>query len=159
MKARWPVQQRLAVLLQRHPTLAGVKVTPSPPTQMTSAAEHVFCVGTTGSLTAGPLVSGRQINDDEFTVDVRVITRKGGDMDGVQSRLATLCGAVYDVIADGEVDGLPLVDWGVEDDWEVHEVSEGEVTIEPQLDPQENFPYATALIGVDVEVRYFGGNR
>ena len=60
MKARWPVQQRLAVLLQRHPTLAGVKVTPSPPTQMTSAAEHVFCVGTTGSLTAGPLVSGRR---------------------------------------------------------------------------------------------------
>lgn len=159
MKSRWPVQKRLADVIARHPILAGAKVTAAPPPEMQATSEHVFCVGSEGALSGVTFYGGRQIKDDAYTITVRVITRKGdGTIDSCMSRASEIAGAIYDVIADGAYDGLTLVDWGVEDDWEVHEVSPGEASLQPQQDPQEKFFYAVADIGVDFEVRHAGGN-
>ncbi len=158
MRARWACQERLATLLAAQPPLAGLSPSAVPPTDRGAAAEYVFCTDSDGDLVDGPLVSGRQINDDVFSVTVEVDTKRGGTHAECMSRLAELVGAVYDTVADGQVDGLALVDWGVEDDWEVHEVSIGNVRSGPRT-ADEGFPYATASIDVVFEVRYFGGNR
>lgn len=158
MKARWPCQERLAECLAAHPMLAALN--PSPvPRPASAGPEHVFCIGTEGAIVAGPNVAGRQMNDDEFTVNVRVITKRGGTFAKTQERLAELIGAIYDVVADGGIDGIPLVDWGVADDWEVHEVTPGSVTTSPLVDQDNEFPYAQADLGIDFEVRHYGGNR
>lgn len=158
MRARWACQERLAGLLAAQPLLAGAFVSPLPPTDRDLSSEYVFCSDTEGDLVGGPFVAGRQVNDDVFTVTLEVDTKRGDSETACMSRLAELVGAVYDTVADGQVDGLALVDWGVEDDWEVHEVSFGNVRSVPR-NADEGFFYATALIGVVFEVRYFGGNR
>ncbi len=156
MRARWACQERLAEVLAAHPLLATLSPTAVPPTDRGAAAEYVFCTDTDGELVDGPLVSGRQINDDVFSVNVEIDTKRGSTHADCMSRLAELLGALYDAVADGEVDGTPLVDWGVEGDWEVHEVSVGNVTSGPRT-ADEGFPYATATVAVEFEVRYFGG--
>lgn len=156
MKARWLVQERLAECLAAHPMLAGLNPS-AVPRPASGAPEHLFCVGTDGDFAPGPNVAGRQINDDVFTVNVRVVTKRGGTHAKVQARLAEIVGAVYDVVADGEIDGIPLVDWGVDGDWEVHEVAPGSMSTTPAVDQDNEFPYAQADLGIDFEVRYFGG--
>lgn len=159
MRARWPVRKRLAELLERSPLLAGVTVSPVPPNDLSVSSEHIWCAEASGEFVAGPNVAGRQVNEDVFTVTVRVLTKRGETHDECMSRLGELVGAVYDVIADGEVDGLALVDWGVDDDWECQEVTPGPFTDAPGTDKDKKFPFASAEVGVDFEVRYFGGNR
>lgn len=153
MKARWPVRKRLAAVLAQAPGLSTVSVTTTAPMDPSVSAEHVWCSDASGSIQPGPYVSGRQENDDEFTVTIRVLTRRGRTHDECMERVSEIVSAIYDAIADG----TDLIDFGVDGDWRVHECNAGESSDSPGTDQAEGFPFATAEVGVDFEVRYLGG--
>lgn len=156
MKARWPVRKRLAAVLAQAEGLATTRVSVTPPTALRVGAEHIWCSTASGPIVTGPSASGRQINDDEFTVTVGVLTRRGRDHDECMERVSEICSAIYDAVADGT---NQLLGWGVDGDWEVHEFTVGSAIDGPGTDPTEQFPFASAEIQIDFEVRYWGGNQ
>lgn len=159
MRADWPIRLRLVDCLKSHPLLAGCSITSTPPMDLSTTSEHLWVDATSGDTLIGPNVTGRQINDTEFTLTLRALTKKGGTHERCMARMAEILGAVYDVIADGERDGLPLVDWGVDGDWDCHEVTPGSYESTPGTDTQDGSAFASGEVDVDFEVRYFGGNQ
>lgn len=152
MSARWACSKKLAEILSDDPVLAVGTVLPTPPGDKQRDNEYVFVTGTEGSFIAGPSAGNtRLINDDEFTINLELMTRHRGTLDDCMARIEEMAAAVYRLVsASGNLDALET------EDWSVTEARPGALSMTPYQDPEG--PWAYATLGVDVEVRHYGGN-
>ncbi len=152
MSARWACTKRLAEILSNNDVLRVGTVTPVPPgDQAEPDKEFVFCVDTTGTYVPGPSVTGRLVNDDEFTIRLRLYTSSQDTVGEAMDRLEEMATAVYGLVSDsGNLDALET------DDWSVTEARPGSFETTAGQGPEA---WAAAILGIDVEVRHYGGNR
>lgn len=150
--ARWACEDRIVEILSALPALATARVLPDPPTDKEQDNEYVFLNGTTGGYQDGPSAPGRRIMEDLFTVQVEFMARRGTKAEA-RTRVSEMSKAIAIAIRDSEdLDHLET------DDWCVTEALPGEfATTNFPFDPHG--PVVAGSLGIDVEVRHYGGNQ
>lgn len=147
----WACIEKLAELLGDDPVLAVATVTPAPPETGEQANEHVFCTGWNGTFEAGPSVTGPLVDDNNFTIDLEFMTRHSGSQADCMKRLGEMRRAIRRVVA-----ANPDLAELQSDEWSVTEIRLGAHSGKPFQSPEGAWAYGT--LGVDVEVRHYGGN-
>jgi hypothetical protein len=151
MSAHWLCAKRLTEILRSAPELSGAKVLAYPPGDKDRDNEYVFVSDIEGGFVDGPSAPGRLILDDEFTINL-VVQTKRATAELAMDRLAELCQAVAFKIRDsGNLDAYST------GDFTVSEARPGTYTFSSRFDPEVG-QWALATLGVDVEVRHYGGN-
>jgi hypothetical protein len=151
MSSRWACSVALADLLSNSSTLAVGTVLPHPPGDKQQDNEYVFVTGTEGTFVPGPSAAGPLIHDDEFTINLALFVRHRPTLADCMARLEEMANAVYRVVSD-----TPDLGNLTTDEWYVHEARPGQFSTSPTLSPEG--PWASATLGIDVEVRHQGGN-
>lgn len=151
MTATWACTEALIEDLKQSEIIAAARVTDVPPSEQQQDKEYVFANGTEGAFEDGPSASGPLIEDEVFTVALIVMVGKRGTAQLAMRRLAEIIGQIRKRVAANQT----LVSLET-DDWSVTEVRLRDVKTTPF---QSTDPYASAELGVEFEVRHYGGNR
>lgn len=95
---RWQCVQRYNELLQEHPQLVDVTVSPRPGDD--TGPEFIWVQNIEGEMSIPTSKAGRLHRDDKFTITYWAQVALGDDLDTTMERTEELMGACGDVLAD-----------------------------------------------------------
>lgn len=107
---RWAVTEAVVGLLESHPLLQGVVISPGWPGDKGVKAEMVWAGDVSGDLVIPVGSGGRKYRDDKFTVLWFMRVTRQTTVAACKARVAEMLSAVEDVFADdptiGDLDGV-----------------------------------------------------